>query len=483
MKRLEFQLIISTLLIFVLQVPSYSLRMDWSEVHRIAVENSPEYQEIQSSYRRSQIQNTLTKRIYFPKLLGSMSAPRKTESFREDFYFNPSDSTILRRWVRDRDERVSLGLSLSQEIPFGPKILASGYEWKRKYSYGGEPIENEYGTSYTTEIRWSLLDGNEVWRNYRISQLLQIEENANFQIVQRNFELKLLADFIEVTHAKKQLELTKIDGEIADSLLLMATRKYHAGLIPQTDLLQIELSALERKLSIQSNQQEFENKVERFLISLGFMRNEPIEWPEIQFPMFDSTSSDSVRVESLPEVVVAKSRFERSKKQSNQKTFPLPIQADARLFRNWDGRGESRILANDHLSESQGGSLELSFTLFDKNEFLLRWEESRLSLREAERNLRKSMLETEQFTRDSYRKLYVATERVESAQKLLQLSKLRTSISEKRFASGTISSRDLLEAQQDQMRAELQLLSAQGDWLLAGWTIQWLREQSAQYLR
>lgn len=454
--------------------------MRWDEIRKVAFERSPEYLQILQTYRQSQIQTTLSRRVYLPTIRTTMNLPRKTESMREELFFNPYDSTYLRRWVRDRDERISLSASFTQELPFGPKFIATGYEWKRKYSFSNSPFENEYGTSYTAELRWTLFDGNPTWQTYRIAKYQSEENSAQFAIQIRNFELKLLSELIRLMQAKKQYEITLNDGALADSLLLISTRKYQAGLIPQTDLLQVELSVLERKQAIQTNYYQYEQTLENFLLFLGLSRNESIVWDSIVFPMFDTTATDTIRFESLPEVRIAKARYLQSRNQAYRKRYPLPVQVEGRLFQSWDGRGENRTLANEHLAKTKGGSLELSFTLFDRNEFFLRWEESTLNLREAERNYRKTLLEVEQFVREAQRKYADTKQRVESAEKLVQLSKLRTSISEKRYLSGTISSRDLLEAQQDQMRAELQWLTAFGDWLLSGWTIYWLREQSAK---
>ncbi|MCX7834748.1 MAG: TolC family protein [bacterium] len=481
MNKTKRILIFSVVVVLFISQKSIALVMKWEEIRTLAYQRSPEYQQIIQSYRLSSIQNKLARRVYLPSIRANLSVPKKMESFREELFFNPSDSTYLRKWVKDRDERVSMNATISQELPYGPKLLVTAYEWKRKYSIGGNPYENEYGTSYTTELRWNLFNGNSIPREFRIAGYQQKEDQANYEIQIRNFELKLLNEYIRLIQAKKQFEITVLDGVLADSLLQLATRKYKAGLIPQTDLLQVELSYLERKQAVKTIRNEFEQQLENFLNFLGVQRNEPVEWDSTYFPMFDTTLVDTLTIEGLPEIRIANSKFSKAKMQAVQKRFPLPIQVEGRLFQNWDGRGTNRTLANEHLAASKGGSIELSMTLFDRNEFFLRWEESQISLREAERTYRKSLLETEQMIKDAYRKFSNAKERVETAEKQMQLSKLRTTISEKRFASGTISSRELVEAQQDQMRAELQWLNAYGEWLLAGWTIQWLRVQSGRH--
>ncbi len=457
---------------------AFGVTLDWSTVQQLARQHGAEQQRIERDYRIGIINSTLDRRSYWPKIEASSTYPSQTESLREQLFYNSTDSTYLSQWVRDRDRRTSLGLTVSQELPLGFQVNANGTEWKRKYSVGGESENSEYGVSYQTDLRWKLLSGDPTGRSYRNAgqQRIQIEEQR--KVKEREFELSLISDYIGFMNTDGQLKLTINDATIADSSRALAKRKFDAGLIPQTEYLTIEVSALGRMMAAASATRNFEAVREKFLDRLGLAPNIEIEIPtDPKLPQFDTNAVFKVDPAKLPETRIARLEYEQAKRTSNGSLFPLPLQIEGTLFQNWDGRDADRPSALDKLSASKGGALSLTLGLLDRNEYLLRLEKVRLNLREQELSYRDAVRDAERTVRDAFRKLADARERLVSAEKLLQLSRLRESMTASRFQAGTVSSREWLEAQQDRLSSEQQWLTARGDWIVAALRMQRLQEQ------
>jgi len=464
---------------FLFCTSAFAITLDWPTVQELAQKHGAEPLRIRNDYRIGVISSTLDRRSYWPKLQANSDYPSQTQSLQEQLFYNPSDSSYLNKWVHNLDKRNSLGLTLSQELPFGVQFNANGSEWKHRYSVGGDPEVLEYGLSYQTDLRWQILSGNPTGITYKNAGL-KLQETEQQRIVkEREFELSLLSDYVGFLNADGQNKLTQIDAALADSSRALAKRKFEAGLIPQTEYLTIEVSALQRIMGAASSIRGFEGTRDQFLSRLGLAPGTETTIPsDPQLPEIDTTTTFEIDPSKLPESKIARYAFEEATRSAKAERFPLPLQVEGRLFESWDGVGADRAAARDNISESKGGAIQITLDLLDRNEFFLRQERVKLNLREQEINYRDALRDADRAVRDAIRKLQDAKERLVSAEKLLQLSKLRETMTMSRFNSGTVSSRDLVEAQQDRLTSEQQWLTARGDWIVAALRMKRLQEQS-----
>lgn len=474
------KLLHSTLLFLLIAIKLHATPLDWQTVRELANKQGAEKQRIERDHRIAVIGATLDRRSYWPTIKVSGELPNRSESLRDQLIFNPADSTYLSKWVRDKQNSTSYSASISQSLPFGISLNANGNEWKRSYSIDGGSTTDEYGVSYSTDMRWSPLSGDPTGRGYRNAGTELRELALGKTIRDREFELSLLTDYISFLNADGQRRLAATDAAIADTSRTLAERKYNGGLIPQTEYLTLELSAQERKTSSSNTERNYLNIRDNFFNRLGLSPQadyEPTSDPGL--PQFD-TAMTMIKLDPqrLPEARRAKLQYERSKRDARAGIYPLPISVELRAFQTWDGRAANRHGAVDKLSESRGGALSIDLDLLNRNEWFLRKERTTLTLREVETTYRDALRDAERQVREAERKWLDARERLVSAEKLLQLSKLRESMTASRYALGTVSTRDLLEAQQDRLRTELSLLSARGDWIVAALRLQRLKEES-----
>jgi outer membrane protein len=128
----------------------------------------------------------------------------------------------------------------------------------------------QYNTSSTQNVDIKLLN-LEGWQNLKLSEInIQISEN-DIKLNQKNLYENIAAAYYNIVQLNAQLESTKQNLLVADTLLALAERKYKQGIVKQQDVNDSRVS----KLTIKENINQIEYLIKQNYISLKILADIP----------------------------------------------------------------------------------------------------------------------------------------------------------------------------------------------------------------
>jgi outer membrane protein len=154
----------------------------------------------------------------------------------------------------------------------------------------GEFREVQFGVQYNTnstqniDIKLLNLEG---WKNFKLAEInIQISENDK-KLNRKNLHDNIASAYFNIVQLNTQLESTKQNLTVADSLLALAQRKYKQGIVKQQDVNDIRVNYL----TINDNILQIEFLIKQNYITLKILSDIPesenIEISEKMAPISD----------------------------------------------------------------------------------------------------------------------------------------------------------------------------------------------------
>jgi outer membrane protein len=138
----------------------------------------------------------------------------------------------------------------------------------------GEFREVQFGVQYNTnstqniDIKLLNLEG---WKNFKLAEInIQISENDN-KLNRKNLHDNIASAYFNIVQLNTQLESTKQNLSVADSLLALAQRKHKQGIVKQQDVNDSKVNSL----TISQNIQQIEFLVRQNYITLKILSDIP----------------------------------------------------------------------------------------------------------------------------------------------------------------------------------------------------------------
>jgi outer membrane protein len=138
----------------------------------------------------------------------------------------------------------------------------------------GEFREVQFGVQYNTnstqniDIKLLNLEG---WKNFKLAEInIQISENDN-KLNRKNLHDNIASAYFNVVQLNTQLESTKQNLSVADSLLALAQRKYKQGIVKQQDVNDSRVN----QLTINENIRQIEFLIKQNYITLKILSDIP----------------------------------------------------------------------------------------------------------------------------------------------------------------------------------------------------------------
>jgi outer membrane protein len=138
----------------------------------------------------------------------------------------------------------------------------------------GEFKEVQFGVQFNTnstqniDIKLLNLEG---WKNYKLAEInIQISESDN-KLNRKNLHDNIASAYYNIVQLNTQLESTKQNLSIADSLLALAQRRYKQGIVKQQDVNDSKVNSL----TIKENIRQIEFLVKQNYITLKILSDIP----------------------------------------------------------------------------------------------------------------------------------------------------------------------------------------------------------------
>ena len=237
--------------------------LTFAEVVQLAREQSPDAIMAKHRFRANYWQFRTYKAEFRPGVKLNTTFPNLNRSISE---YTDSLGT---HYVSLNKNTTNMNVEVTQNVPFTGGRISLKTDLSRldnlgdnTYSYSSSPFSLSYiqPVLFYNEFKWQKkiepFKYNEAKKNY-ISSL----EDVSIKAVQYFFDLAL---------AQQNIQVAQINYSNADTLYKIATGRYNIGTIAENELMQMELSLLNARSSVNSSKVDLEIKQFRMRSFLGF---------------------------------------------------------------------------------------------------------------------------------------------------------------------------------------------------------------------
>jgi len=449
---------------------SDTLRLTLDDCLKLALTQGRELQSARLDSLASESRWRESKAGLWPQVRLGMDIPSLQESLDETYVFNTETEEEELQRYRYHDLRWQTGFTLTQEMPWGGVVDLSSRLYRREWKgtlLRGEESFTEYSLLRRASYNQPLLAGNPVRREYKIARSLWQAALANYEINRRQAVYQTTSAFYSLALAKGALEIAEQDLQQGRESETLAQRKLAAGLIPEVELLQIQVDVARREGSLRQEQSDFEAAVDQIRVELGL----PLEQP-LEVVYSDSFNSDSVLELQLnegerPELTRARMNLERTRLESKASVRATRISASAQVYYELDSREEKLEALSQKGDQNIGVNVRVDVPLWGFGTTSAKIQALKINQRRQELELANLTADLAVDLRDARRRWELARERIKIAEAALRLSEKSHQITSERFDNGLVNSRELIDSQLERTRTRREALNAQVDFALA----------------
>lgn len=361
-------------------------------------------------------------------------------------------------------------LIISQELPWGAKFSLNNsvQKYRAEIDQGSPYVNNYYRSSRTAMLSQPLLAGNPVGRQHKLDRLNRESNQLSHEVALRDIRYGVTASFYALVEAIASLSISQQDLEQGASSAELAERKMKAGLIPEVELLQIQVDVARRELAVRDAEGAVESALDDMRIQLGVDQGimiAPVA-DDLQGALPEAPPEPSLERRPDARIQALGLRSTEIRTLGTLATTRL----DAAIDVSYSGSTLSE--AFDGVSQkpqTESIGLDVSFTLpvygFGSTSGEVQRLKAELRSARLDHKLRLERLAADQ--RESFRRLSRARDRIKISDSALELADRSYKITAERFANGLILSRDLLDAQLELTRTRRAAVSARIEYRLA----------------
>ena len=235
----------------------------------------------------------------YPQLNLSGEIPNLMESVDYRIVYDPATDKDEFKRISSGDQRWYGRVEIEQALPWGAELNISSGLYRTTW-YDDRISSGEDTTDYSLRRRFSLtqpiLAGNPVGRKREIGRINWQTDliDHELQIRQIVFDVKHL--FFRLVSTTRALEISRQDLEQVREAEDLARRKLNAGLIPEVELLQIQVELARREGDFRQAESAVESAADRLKTALGIpMHNHiVVYWKSGEHQILDQTEIDIV---------------------------------------------------------------------------------------------------------------------------------------------------------------------------------------------
>lgn len=266
MKHIKLYILIFLSVIVIPSVAQETIEeLTFNEVIQLAREQSPDAIMAKHRFRANYWEFRTFKAGFLPNLSLSSTLPSFTRAINQNKLDDGSYT-----YTEDFINNLNVGLNLNQVVPFtGGRIYVSS-DLERTDLFG-----DFEGTSYKSApvrigYNQPVLFYNEYKWEKKIEPLKYEEAKKKYISSLEDVSLKAVSYFFDLALAQQNLQVAKLNFSNADTLYQIATGRYNIGTIAENELMQMELSVLNARSSLNSSLVDLEIKKFQLRSFLGF---------------------------------------------------------------------------------------------------------------------------------------------------------------------------------------------------------------------
>jgi outer membrane protein TolC len=274
-------------------------------------------------------------------------------------------------------------------------------------------------------------------------------------MARRGIRYNITQAFFELVSASGALAIAQQDLDQGRASEELSSRKLKAGMIPEVELLQIQVDLARREGGYRSTLSSLETARDRLRNQLGLPLDQPIEplWePGAAMPVMPAGVDTAGETLDLKRQRLNLSRVELENRASR---WQERVQATLQLYYEEDVRRRLTQDLDERGDRNRGVTVSLDLPLFGFGTTSGKVQELKARLRQARVEYTQSKAESSAELRQAVRQVELALDRIKIADAALELSQRSYEITTGRFDSGLVDARELLEAQIRSLEEEL----------------------------
>jgi outer membrane protein TolC len=427
------------------------------EAIKISQKNSPDYKALLNQNQGSYWIYRNFKAGFLPQLRLDATLPQYLNSVNR--LTNDAGQDIF---VRSNQSRLEGNLSLNQNIALTGGTISLSSQLERVDVFGDNPTTGFAVIPFSINYRQNSLFYNQFKWDKRIEPLLFEEARRGFIESMEQISLNTARRYFALLKAQVQTRIAKSNLSNQDTLFQISKGRFEMGKIAENDLLQIELSVLNSKNDVTTNEINFKGSSQNLSRYLNLdTENILLEVPK-ELSIFTVTVEKALEEAKSNRKAVIEFRRKRLQAERDLAEVKGSNRLQMSLNANFGISQQGPIFDNlfQNFNQQQNVSLSLGIPILD-------WgvSKSRRKLVEANKDLINTNVEQDEqeFEQEIY--LHVLNWQnqrnfLETAKKAQEIAVKRYEITKKRLVLGKITITDLNIALQEQDRSILQYLNS-----------------------
>lgn len=446
------------LLCFLLSISIFSQKqITLEEAIKIAQKNSPDYKALLNQNQASYWRFRNYKASFLPQLRLDATLPQYSNSTNRQT--NDSGQDVF---VRSNQSRIDGNLSLNQNIALTGGTISLSSQLERVDVYGTNATTGFRVIPFSINYSQNSLFYNQFKWDKKIEPLLYEEAKRGFIENMEQISLNTSRRYFALLKAQVQSRIAISNLSNQDTLFQISKGRFKMGKIAENDLLQIELSVLNSKNGVTTNEINYKRSSQNLSRYLSLeTENLVLDIPK-ELSIFTVTVKKAIEEAKNNRKAVIE--FRRKRLQAEKEVAQVKGSNRLRLRLNANfGISQQGTVFNDlfqNYNQQQNVSLSLGMPILD-------WgvSKSRRKLVEANKDLVNTNIEQDEqeFEQEIY--LHVLNWQnqrnfLKTAKKAQEIAIKRYEITKKRFVLGKITITDLNLALQEKDRSVLQYLNS-----------------------
>lgn len=443
---------------FLLSLSIYSQRqITLEDAIKIAQKNSPDYKALlnqnQASYWRYRNFNA----SFLPQLRLDATLPQYSNYTRRLTNDNGQDV-----FVRSNQARLEGSLSLNQNIALTGGTISLSSQLERVDVFGDNSTTGFSVIPFSINYNQNSLFYNQFKWNKKIEPLIYEEAKREFIENMEQISLNTARRYFALLKAQVQSKIAKSNLSNQDTLFQISKGRFKMGKIAENDLLQIELSVLNSKNDVTTNEINYKRTSQNLSRYLSLdTENILLNIPK-ELSIFNVTVKKAIEEAKSNRKAVIEFRRKRLQAEQNvaevKGSNRLQLSLNANFGISQQGNTFNDLFQN--YNQQQNVMLSIGIPILD-------WgvSKSRRKLVEANKDLVNTNIEQDkqEFEQEIY--LHVLNWQnqrnfLETAKKAQEIAVKRYDITKKRFVLGKITITDLNLALQEKDRSVLSYLNS-----------------------
>jgi outer membrane protein TolC len=427
------------------------------EAITIAQKNSPDYKTLLNQNEASYWRFINYKASFLPQLRLDATLPQYSNAVNRITNDNGQDI-----FVRSNQSRIDGSLSLNQNIALTGGTISLSTQVERVNVFGDNTSTGFAVVPFSFNYRQNSLFYNQYKWNKKIEPLLYEEAKRDFIENMEQISFNTSIRYFDLLKAQVQTLIAKSNLSNQDTLFQISKGRFKMGKIAENDLLQIELSVLNSKNDVTTNEINFKRT------SQNLSRYLSLDTESILLNIPEELSTFTVTIEKALEEAKENRKavieFRRKRLEAEQDVAEVKGSNRLQLSLNANfGISQQGAVFNDlfqNYNQQQNVTLSLGIPILD-------WgvSKSKRKLVEANKDLVNTNIEQDEqeFEQEIY--LHVLNWQnqrnfLETAKKAQEIAVRRYEITKKRFVLGKITITDLNLALQEKDKSVLQYLNS-----------------------